>query len=157
MRVNAINSTALHVAWKPPQDKDRNGIIMGYHIHVQETKEEVCVNICSFILRISAPLTEYEVSSQTKSGAMFLKIFSFHLRLAALGYFNIKWPYAQLDQFSPPQNAKISKTHSLPPTGSKSFKRAPQVRCNRFTRIQRDRPSARFKILRTSSSFNSQR
>lgn len=68
VRVNAINSTALHVAWKPPQDKDRNGIIMGYHIHVQETKEEVCVNICSFILRISAPLTEYEVSSQTKSG-----------------------------------------------------------------------------------------
>lgn len=42
VRVNAINSTALHVAWKPPQDKDRNGIIMGYHIHVQETKEEVC-------------------------------------------------------------------------------------------------------------------
>lgn len=42
VRVNAINSTTLHVIWKPPQEKDRNGIIMGYHIHVQETKEEVC-------------------------------------------------------------------------------------------------------------------
>lgn len=41
VRVNAVNSTTLHVAWKPPQEKDRNGIIMGYHIHVQETKEEV--------------------------------------------------------------------------------------------------------------------
>lgn len=41
VRVNAINSTALHVAWKDPLEKDRNGIIMGYHIHVQETKEEV--------------------------------------------------------------------------------------------------------------------
>lgn len=41
VRVNAINSTTLHVIWKPPQEKDRNGIIMGYHIHVQETKEEV--------------------------------------------------------------------------------------------------------------------
>lgn len=43
VRVNAINSTTLHVAWKPPQEKDRNGIIMGYHIHVQETKEEVWI------------------------------------------------------------------------------------------------------------------
>lgn len=41
VRVNAVNSTTLHVAWKPPQEKQRNGIIMGYHIHVQETKEEV--------------------------------------------------------------------------------------------------------------------
>lgn len=44
VRVNAVNSTTLHVAWKPPLDKDKNGIIMGYHIHVQETKEEVCEN-----------------------------------------------------------------------------------------------------------------
>lgn len=45
VRVNAANSTTIHVAWKPPLDKDKNGIIMGYHIHVQETKEEVCVKI----------------------------------------------------------------------------------------------------------------
>lgn len=45
VRVNAINSTTLHVIWKPPQEKDRNGIIMGYHIHVQETKEEVKIHI----------------------------------------------------------------------------------------------------------------
>lgn len=43
VRVNAINSTTLHVIWKEPLEKDRNGIIMGYHIHVQETKEEVCL------------------------------------------------------------------------------------------------------------------
>lgn len=36
-----INSTTIHVSWKPPLEKDKNGIIRGYHIHVQETKEEV--------------------------------------------------------------------------------------------------------------------
>lgn len=36
-----INSTTIKVTWKPPLAKDRNGIIRGYHIHVQETKEEV--------------------------------------------------------------------------------------------------------------------
>lgn len=36
-----INSTSIKVTWKPPLAKDRNGIIRGYHIHVQETKEEV--------------------------------------------------------------------------------------------------------------------
>lgn len=41
VRVNAVNSTTLNVAWKPPMEKQRNGIIMGYHIHLQETKEEV--------------------------------------------------------------------------------------------------------------------
>lgn len=50
VRVNAVNSTTIHVAWKAPLEKDRNGIIMGYHIHVQETKEEVCV-ICEIDLR----------------------------------------------------------------------------------------------------------
>lgn len=36
-----VNSTSIHVLWKPPNEKDRNGIIRGYHIHVQETREEV--------------------------------------------------------------------------------------------------------------------
>ncbi|XP_046660338.1 tyrosine-protein phosphatase Lar isoform X5 [Homalodisca vitripennis] len=40
VKVQAINSTAIHVQWKPPVEKERNGIIRGYHIHVQETKEE---------------------------------------------------------------------------------------------------------------------
>ncbi|XP_055908700.1 tyrosine-protein phosphatase Lar isoform X6 [Eupeodes corollae] len=35
-----INSTSIHVSWKPPLEKDRNGIIRGYHIHVQELREE---------------------------------------------------------------------------------------------------------------------
>lgn len=49
VRVNAINSTTLHVIWKEPLEKDRNGIIMGYHIHVQETKEEVCLQLNFFL------------------------------------------------------------------------------------------------------------
>jgi len=36
-----INSTAIHVKWKPPKAKDQNGVIRGYHIHVQEVREEV--------------------------------------------------------------------------------------------------------------------
>ncbi|XP_059619067.1 tyrosine-protein phosphatase Lar isoform X2 [Phlebotomus argentipes] len=35
-----LNSTSIHVSWKPPVEKDRNGIIRGYHIHIQELKEE---------------------------------------------------------------------------------------------------------------------
>ena len=41
VRVSAINSTTIHVSWKPPSEKDRNGIIRGYHIHVHEVKDEV--------------------------------------------------------------------------------------------------------------------
>ncbi|KAK5642104.1 hypothetical protein RI129_008271 [Pyrocoelia pectoralis] len=40
VKVTPINSTTIKVNWKPPQAKDRNGVIRGYHIHVQETKEE---------------------------------------------------------------------------------------------------------------------
>lgn len=41
VKVVPINSTTIQVSWKPPLAKDRNGIIHGYHVHVQETKEEV--------------------------------------------------------------------------------------------------------------------
>lgn len=37
----AVNSTTVLVTWTPPAEKDRNGIIRGYHVHVQEVKEEV--------------------------------------------------------------------------------------------------------------------
>ncbi|XP_060521097.1 tyrosine-protein phosphatase Lar isoform X3 [Cylas formicarius] len=40
VKVTPINSTTIKVNWKPPQTRDRNGIILGYHVHVQETKEE---------------------------------------------------------------------------------------------------------------------
>lgn len=39
--ISAVNSTTIHVSWKPPAEKDRNGIIRGYHIHIHEMKEEV--------------------------------------------------------------------------------------------------------------------
>lgn len=41
VQVTPINSTTLTVSWSPPLAKDRNGIIRGYHIHVQETRDEV--------------------------------------------------------------------------------------------------------------------
>jgi hypothetical protein len=35
--VNArpINSSSIEVSWDPPIDKDKNGVIRGYQIHVQ--------------------------------------------------------------------------------------------------------------------------
>lgn len=42
VKVTPLNSTTIKVEWKPPQMRDRNGIILGYHVHVQEIKEEVC-------------------------------------------------------------------------------------------------------------------
>jgi Fibronectin type III domain len=41
VRVKPINSTSVRVDWKPPLDKERNGLIRGYHVHVQEIKDEV--------------------------------------------------------------------------------------------------------------------
>jgi hypothetical protein len=41
VRVSTVNSTTIHVSWKPPAEKDRNGIIRGYHIHVREVKDMV--------------------------------------------------------------------------------------------------------------------
>ncbi|XP_059489517.1 tyrosine-protein phosphatase Lar-like isoform X2 [Neocloeon triangulifer] len=37
---SVINSTTIKVQWQPPLEKDRHGVIRGYHIHVQESKEE---------------------------------------------------------------------------------------------------------------------
>lgn len=51
VKVNAINSTSIHVTWKPPQEKEKNGIIRGYHIHVQEVREEVSKKQCGRRLR----------------------------------------------------------------------------------------------------------
>lgn len=41
VKASPVNSTTIYVTWKPPKEKNRNGIIRGYHIHVQEMKEEV--------------------------------------------------------------------------------------------------------------------
>lgn len=32
-KVEAFNSTAIHVQWHPPNDREHNGVIRGYHIH----------------------------------------------------------------------------------------------------------------------------
>ncbi|VVC24817.1 Hypothetical protein CINCED_3A017850 [Cinara cedri] len=40
VKVQTVNSTTIHVQWRPPTEEDRHGIIRGYHIHVQEAKAE---------------------------------------------------------------------------------------------------------------------
>ncbi|XP_017767250.1 PREDICTED: tyrosine-protein phosphatase Lar isoform X5 [Eufriesea mexicana] len=40
VKVTPINSTAIHVEWKPPKLKEQNGVLRGYHIHVQEVGEK---------------------------------------------------------------------------------------------------------------------
>ncbi|XP_011315054.1 tyrosine-protein phosphatase Lar isoform X2 [Fopius arisanus] len=40
VKATAINSTTIRVEWKPPHVKDQNGVIRGYHVHVQEVREE---------------------------------------------------------------------------------------------------------------------
>lgn len=41
VQATPLNSTSIYVSWKPPQEKDQHGIIRGYHIHLQELKDEV--------------------------------------------------------------------------------------------------------------------
>lgn len=41
VKATPVNSTTIKVNWKPPNANERNGVIRGYHIHVQEMKEEV--------------------------------------------------------------------------------------------------------------------
>ncbi|XP_051170943.1 tyrosine-protein phosphatase Lar isoform X3 [Leptopilina boulardi] len=40
VRATPINSSSIHVVWKPPKSKDQNGVIRGYHIHIQEVSEK---------------------------------------------------------------------------------------------------------------------
>ena len=35
LQARIINSSSVEVTWDPPVDKDQNGIIRGYQIHVQ--------------------------------------------------------------------------------------------------------------------------
>ncbi|RWS18907.1 Tyrosine-protein phosphatase Lar-like protein, partial [Leptotrombidium deliense] len=39
VKVTAINSTSVKVEWKPPLNKEQNGLIRGYQIHVQEVNK----------------------------------------------------------------------------------------------------------------------
>lgn len=43
VKATPLNSTAAQVSWKPPMEKDRNGVIRGYHIHVQEVRDDVSI------------------------------------------------------------------------------------------------------------------
>lgn len=35
VQARPVNSSAVEVSWDPPVDKDQNGVIRGYQIHVQ--------------------------------------------------------------------------------------------------------------------------
>lgn len=35
-----LNSTTVHVRWRPPANRDRNGLIRGYQVHIQEMNKE---------------------------------------------------------------------------------------------------------------------
>lgn len=65
VKAGPVNSTTINVVWKPPQEKDRNGIIRGYHIHVQETREEVSGHLPSLltIILMNVPIIRVAVSS----------------------------------------------------------------------------------------------
>ena len=46
MSVEAVNSTAVKVSWRPPLNKERNGIIRGYQVHyVKVNKDDVPIGI----------------------------------------------------------------------------------------------------------------
>ena len=40
VQITALNSTTVKVNWKPPFNKEQNGIIRGYQIHLQELNKE---------------------------------------------------------------------------------------------------------------------
>ena len=44
LQARVINSSTVQVSWDPPVDKDQNGIIRGYQIHVQP-KNVVSMNM----------------------------------------------------------------------------------------------------------------
>lgn len=58
VKATPINSTTIKVNWKPPLAKERNGVIRGYHIHVQEMKEEVVVKFFARPHHHIAPLLQ---------------------------------------------------------------------------------------------------
>ena len=37
MKAQVVNSTSISVEWKPPEQKEQHGVIVGYQIYIQET------------------------------------------------------------------------------------------------------------------------
>jgi hypothetical protein len=61
VQATILNSSSVQVSWDPPVDKDQNGIIRGYQIHVQP-KNVVCVLHSAFFLRRSAKYQVFLIS-----------------------------------------------------------------------------------------------
>ena len=40
LKLEALNSTAVRVEWRPPEDDQQNGIIRGYHIHYMVVNDD---------------------------------------------------------------------------------------------------------------------
>lgn len=63
VKATPVNSTTIHVEWKPPEEHERNGIIRQYHIHVQETKHETGAPLLNEPLRYDVQgVLEYNVT-----------------------------------------------------------------------------------------------
>lgn len=59
----ALNSTTIRVEWKPPRVNDQNGVIRGYHVHVQEVRDEVNLETTKKNVFYYVFLHTYEVHS----------------------------------------------------------------------------------------------
>lgn len=40
VQVKAVNSTTIHVEWRPPRTKERNGIIRGYYVYYAKVNND---------------------------------------------------------------------------------------------------------------------
>lgn len=73
--MKALNSTTVHVEWRPPRAKERNGIIRGYYVyyvkvdqngdpipHTQKMEDTNDMNKNEIVLTNLEPETRYQVS-----------------------------------------------------------------------------------------------
>lgn len=81
VNVTAINSTTIHVEWEPPGANEQNGVIRGYHVHVQEVREEVRMLIINH--NIDNRALGYKICLETKLLCIRGTIVHFQWRLSA--------------------------------------------------------------------------
>ena len=62
LKARVINSSTVEVSWDPPVDKDQNGIIRGYQIHVQPKNV-----VSSFIYLVLGGQKIYSIEGRSPS------------------------------------------------------------------------------------------
>lgn len=151
VQATPLNSTSIYVSWKPPQEKDQHGIIRGYHIHLQELKEEV--SAVQLAARHGLVTPQHNLLGPMTRVILprFRSVFS-----PMLVPSNVCSPEAS--QFSPPDvsqnmNNKLTiytSNLTLPLLlfpGQGIPQRATQVRCRRQSRVQCDGPATGHEIF----------